>query len=214
MWLHQWPSYTFTMCCFFCSPNTNLLTLQFLPSHQCYPFKKVCIIDNHVCRWWLSPILTVSHEYDVKRGTLGPLTVRLKMVFPQGETLTELANISIHYILAPNTWHPNPCLAIDITIPCAPKLPSQQTQTSLPAPSGFPNANSTSTPLFHKESALRKICIAHAQALLAHGVSILHFTINHLGGLGSFASTFLYGTPLSCKIQPAEPPPNWTPNTS
>ena len=110
--------------------------------------------------------------------------------------------------------HPNPCLAIDITIPCAPKLPSQQPQTSLPAPSGFPNANSTSTPWVHEESASRKFCVTHAPALLAHGISILPFTIDHLSGLRSFASAFLYGTSPSCKIQPAEPPPNWTPNTS
>ena len=32
--------------------------------------------------------------------------------------------------------------------------------------------------------------------------------------LGPFASAFLYGTSLSSKIQPAEPPPNWTPNTN
>ena len=64
----------------------------------------------------------------------------------------------------------------------------------------------------HEDSARAKIEVPHAKALLTHGVTILPFTIDHLGGLGSFACSFLVGTSTATALQPAEKAPPWTEN--
>ena len=55
-----------------------------------------------------------------------------------------------------------------------------------------------------------KICVPYAKAFLIHGVTVLPFTVDHLGGLGSFASSFLFGSSATATIQPAEKAPLWT----
>ena len=83
----------------------------------------------------------------------------------------------------------------------------QHLQTRSP---GFPNDSTSKSHRVHEESAREKICVPYAKAFLIHGVTVLPFTVDHLGGLGSFATSFLFGSSATATIQPAEKAPPWT----
>jgi hypothetical protein len=63
----------------------------------------------------------------------------------------------------------------------------------------------------HDESVGQKFIVPQAYALHTHNIILLPFTIDHLGRLGPFATTFLFGDLTSAIIPAAGPLPIWTP---
>jgi hypothetical protein len=93
-----------------------------------------------------------------------------------------------------------PCAAIDITFTHVPP--------SLVTPSPVPPALN---PLFqvHEDSAKRKFNVPHAYHISHQNIILTPFTIDHLGGLGHFATKLLFGTQTPSN----PPPPPWTIDT-
>ena len=87
-------------------------------------------------------------------------------------------------------------------------------QNDPPAPPGFPNTYLQHTHQVHEEvSAWAEFCVAHALALLATSVVLLPFTIDHLGSIGPFRCSLLFGSLDMAADSPAAPPPPWTSDT-
>jgi hypothetical protein len=61
----------------------------------------------------------------------------------------------------------------------------------------------------HDDSARQKYNVPHAHQLLTHNITLLPFTIDHLGGLGYQATQFLFGSTLP----PASLKPQWEPQS-
>ena len=83
---------------------------------------KICDTIYNICHHIapLTDTICLAHDITIKTPNLLPSLHQNK--WP--------ANVGIHYIPAPNMQHPNPCLAIDITIPCSP-------QTTIPTTANF-----------------------------------------------------------------------------
>jgi hypothetical protein len=88
-------------------------------------------------------------------------------------------------------------LAIDITITASPILTAAAHDTS--------DEHTSLTPLqrVHSDSAKAKLNVPHASSLVHSNITLLPFTIDPLGGLGPFASRFLFS---SSQL----PLPTWT----
>jgi len=105
----------------------------------------------------------------------------------------------------PTPSHPQ-FLAIDVTVPHIP-------DTTCPAaPPGLPSNPNIAhrASLAHQTSARNKFNRDIAPYLLSHQVALLPFSVDHLGGLGSFAHHFLFGKKppdYSCAA-----PPSWGPD--
>ena len=136
-----------------------------------------------------------------------PADVQLETpgLLPQLDAAIRPADIGLDLLPTPAHKHPTPHLAIDVTI--APL----DTPTAPPAPPGFPNTPPPKTYWVHEMSARSKFCVPHASALLANGISVLPFTVDHLGGIGCFGCNFLFGSTTNAHVQPAAPKPPWTP---
>jgi hypothetical protein len=63
----------------------------------------------------------------------------------------------------------------------------------------------------HDDSTKLKFNVPHAHHLRYQGISLLPFTIDHLGGLGYQATNFLFGS--QSQIPAASQPPEWTTST-
>ena len=74
------------------------------------------------------------------------------------------------------------------------------------------STNAKSALRVHTNGAHGKFSVPHAQLLLDHGIYLLPFTADHLGGLGPFAHHFLFG--LDSSPPPPFPPPPWTQPTN
>ena len=96
-------------------------------------------------------------------------------------------------------------LAIDVTIPALPKPLTT-------APSGLPNLTLPTrfASQAHHDSCHKKFSVDYAPHLISQGIFLLPFTVDHLGGLGPFAHSFLYSN--ECQVQPASTAPNWSSN--
>jgi hypothetical protein len=97
-----------------------------------------------------------------------------------------------------------------VTFTHIPQLPNQLARTTS---SDRPNPNNPTHKKVHDDSARQKFNVPHAYALHTHNIILLPFTIDHLGGLGSFATTFLFGDLASAIIPAAGKPPIWTPQS-
>ena len=86
-------------------------------------------------------------------------------------------------------------------------------QNDPPAPPGFPNTYLQHTHWVHEVSAWAKFCVAHALALLATGMVLLPFTIDHLGGIGPFGCSLLFRSSDMAAVSPTAPLPPWTSDT-
>jgi hypothetical protein len=99
----------------------------------------------------------------------------------------------------------NPFLAMDITFTHIPniKLPN--------ASSSDRPEKTTATSKVHDDSARQKFNVPHAFAILSHNIILLPMTFDHLGGIGPFATDFLFGTKQKTLVTTAAPPPAWSP---
>jgi hypothetical protein len=102
-----------------------------------------------------------------------------------------------------------PLLALDVTFTHIPLLTNQ----SAHATSSDRPVSKNPTHKVHDDSARQKFNVPHAYALHAHNIILLPFTIDHLGGLGPFATTFLFGNLHNAIIPAAGPLPTWTPQS-
>jgi hypothetical protein len=103
------------------------------------------------------------------------------------------------------TSETNPFLAMDITFTHIPniKLPN--------ASSSDRPEKTTATSKVHDDSARQKFNVPHAFAILSHNIILLPMTFDHLGGIGPFATDFLFGTKQKTLVTTAAPPPAWSP---
>jgi hypothetical protein len=117
------------------------------------------------------------------------------------------ADIGLQLTPTPQNNHDEsaPLLALDVTFTHTPR-------TASPHSSDRPDSNNNTNKV-HDESARQKFNVPHAYALLTHNIILLPFTIDHLGGLGSFATNFLFGEPTTAIIPTASSPPKWTPQS-
>jgi hypothetical protein len=114
------------------------------------------------------------------------------------------ADIGLQLLTPPNySRHdqPDPYLAIDVTITAVPKPAA--IPPSLVSPDTF------ITQQIHDDSAKHKFNVPHAYQLHQNNILLLPFTIDHLGGFGPFATTFLYGQ----SHPSAATMPHWTDST-
>jgi hypothetical protein len=111
-------------------------------------------------------------------------------ILPSYPTLRP-ADIGLQLIPTPNMQNTNntePFLALDITFTHI-SHPRRQIANSSDRPEKH-----TTIAKVHDESAMQKFNVPHAFALLTHNVIILPMTYDHLGGIGSFAADFFFGT--------------------
>lgn len=101
------------------------------------------------------------------------------------------ADIGIQLHSAPNMLANEadpPYLALDVTFTHTPNLPLN-TALSL---SSDRTALQNNTTKVHDDSAKQKFNVPHAYALSSHNIILLPITIDHLGGLGPFATRNLF----------------------
>jgi hypothetical protein len=98
-----------------------------------------------------------------------------------------------------------PYLALDVTFTHTPPL-ATPLSSDQPVPTH-------STFKVHDDSAKQKFNVPHAYALHAHNIILLPITIDHLGGLGPFATSFFFGTHTTATITASAPFPNWSPQS-
>jgi hypothetical protein len=106
-----------------------------------------------------------------------------------------------------NTNNTEPFLALDITFTHI-SHPRRQIANSSDRPEKH-----TTIAKVHDESARQKFNVPHAFALLTHNVIILPMTFDHLGGIGSFAADFFFGTSHQTTINASGPNPEWSPQS-
>jgi hypothetical protein len=119
------------------------------------------------------------------------------------------ADIGIQIIPKPlytNHESPDPYLAIDITFTHTPIIINK----ARALPNQVPPEPKNPTHQVHDDSTKLKYNIPHAHHLRHQAIAILPFTIDHLGGLGYQATTFLFGD--QPQIPSAGQPPNWLPS--
>jgi hypothetical protein len=122
------------------------------------------------------------------------------------------ADIGIHL---PEQQNPHdsditpPWLALDVTFTHIPHVPIRLSNA---LSSDRPDSNNP-THKVHDDSARQKFNVPHAYALHTHNIILLPFTIDHLGGLGPFATTFFFGDLASATIPSAGSFPIWTPQS-
>jgi hypothetical protein len=118
------------------------------------------------------------------------------------------ADIGLQLQQGPQNNHNDPTapiLALDVTFTHTPRSVNSHS-------SDRPDSNNNTNKV-HDESARQKFNVPHAYALLTHNIILLPFTLDHLGGLGSFATTFLFGDPTTAIIPTASSIPKWTPQS-
>jgi hypothetical protein len=107
-----------------------------------------------------------------------------------------------------NTDDNAPILALDVTFTHIP-----QPNAPIVAQSSDRPVSNNPTNKVHDESAKQKFNVPHAYAIHTHNIILLPIMIDHLGGLGPFATTFFFGTLPTAVIPSAAPIPSWTPFT-
>jgi hypothetical protein len=130
-------------------------------------------------------------------------------VLPSYPTLRP-ADIGLHLIPTPNLQNlhdSDPFLAIDVTFTPTPSPPS------LTASSSDRPEKQTNTTKVHDESARQKFNVPHAFALLTHNIILLPVTFDPLGGIGSFATEFFFGTPKEPPLIHSNSSPTWSPQS-
>jgi hypothetical protein len=128
-------------------------------------------------------------------------------ILPSHPTLRP-ADIGIQLIPPPNMqtlYDTDPFLALDITF-----TPTPQIKPTMANSSDRPEKNNSLAKV-HDESARQKFNVPHAFALLTHNVILLPMTFDHLGGIGSFTTEFLFGSSQHQMINASNPAPNWSP---
>jgi hypothetical protein len=117
------------------------------------------------------------------------------------------ADIGLQLLPSPKykTTHThNPYLAIDVTFTHVPSIEP----TSHDAPTHVPPV-SNATHQVHDDSAKMKYNVPHAHQLYCQNISLLPFTVDHLGGIGHIATQFLFGD----SIPSSSLPPQWIQNS-
>jgi hypothetical protein len=141
--------------------------------------------------------------------TTAPTDVQLEPpnIIPSFPTLRP-ADIGLQLIPKPNMNadpDSNPFLALDITFTHIPNI------QSLNASSSDRPEKITNTSKVHDDSARQKFNVPHAFAILSHNLILLPMTFDHLGGIGPFATDFLFGAKQKSLVTTAAPLPTWSP---
>jgi hypothetical protein len=163
-------------------------------------------IHNHLCNTCYH-ILTKIPPMASLVSTPTDIQLEPPNIIPLCPTLRP-ADIGLQLKQGPQNNHNDPTapiFALDVTFPHTPRSVNSHS-------SDRPDSNNNTNKV-HDESARQKFNVPHAYALLTHNIILLPFTIDHLGCLGSFATTFLFGDPTTAIIPTASSIPKWTPQS-